>query len=101
MYSYYALAALGPEIQKHLWWKKYLTQLQLAHFVGIMLHQSQVFFNGCGYPKLLSAWIIVHALMFFILFTDFYKSTYNKQSKPDKVHVNGEEKVTRNGLKAD
>ena len=30
MYSYYALAALGPVIQKYLWWKKYLTILQLV-----------------------------------------------------------------------
>ena len=30
MYSYYGLSALGPAVQKHLWWKKYLTQMQLV-----------------------------------------------------------------------
>lgn len=30
MYSYYFLAALGPGMQKYLWWKKYLTQIQLV-----------------------------------------------------------------------
>lgn len=30
MYVYYALAALGPEMQKYLWWKKYMTKLQLV-----------------------------------------------------------------------
>jgi len=30
MYSYYFLAALGPEMQKYLWWKKYLTRLQIV-----------------------------------------------------------------------
>ena len=30
MYSYYALAALGPAYQKYLWWKKYLTTIQLV-----------------------------------------------------------------------
>jgi hypothetical protein len=30
MYSYYLLAALGPSVQKYLWWKKYLTSLQLV-----------------------------------------------------------------------
>lgn len=30
MYSYYALSALGPKIEKYLWWKKYLTILQLV-----------------------------------------------------------------------
>ena len=30
MYSYYGFAAMGPVVQKYLWWKKYLTQLQLV-----------------------------------------------------------------------
>lgn len=30
MYSYYGLAAIGPHMQKYLWWKKYLTSLQLV-----------------------------------------------------------------------
>ena len=30
MYAYYGLAAFGPHMQKYLWWKKYLTQLQLV-----------------------------------------------------------------------
>jgi elongation of very long chain fatty acids protein 7 len=30
MYSYYLLAALGPEVQKYLWWKKHITTLQMV-----------------------------------------------------------------------
>lgn len=30
MYMYYGLAALGPQMQKYLWWKHYLTSLQLV-----------------------------------------------------------------------
>lgn len=30
MYTYYGLAAIGPHMQKYLWWKKYLTKLQLV-----------------------------------------------------------------------
>ena len=30
MYSYYALAALGPRVQRYLWWKKHITHLQLV-----------------------------------------------------------------------
>jgi len=29
MYTYYFLAALGPQFQKYLWWKKYLTTFQM------------------------------------------------------------------------
>lgn len=30
MYSYYGLAAIGSHLSKYLWWKKYLTILQLV-----------------------------------------------------------------------
>ena len=30
MYAYYLLAAFGPTVQKYLWWKKYLTTLQMV-----------------------------------------------------------------------
>ncbi|CAG2118165.1 unnamed protein product, partial [Medioppia subpectinata] len=29
MYSYYLLSAFGPQIQPYLWWKRYITRLQL------------------------------------------------------------------------
>jgi hypothetical protein len=32
MYTYYGLAAMGPSIQPYLWWKKYLTKLQVSFF---------------------------------------------------------------------
>lgn len=30
MYTYYALSAMGPAYQKYLWWKKYMTTIQLV-----------------------------------------------------------------------
>ena len=30
MYTYYFLSAFGPAVRKYLWWKKYLTMLQLV-----------------------------------------------------------------------
>lgn len=30
MYAYYMAAAFGPSVQKYLWWKKYITSLQLV-----------------------------------------------------------------------
>ncbi len=30
MYTYYGLAGLGPHVQKYLWWKRYLTRIQLV-----------------------------------------------------------------------
>lgn len=31
MYLYYGLASCGPKIQKYLWWKKYLTIIQMVN----------------------------------------------------------------------
>ena len=39
MYSYYFLSALGPRVQPYLWWKKYLTALQLVQFVFCFGHR--------------------------------------------------------------
>lgn len=30
MYTYYMLAAIGPHLHKYLWWKKYITDLQMV-----------------------------------------------------------------------
>lgn len=30
MYSYYGLSAAGPRFKKYLWWKKYMTAIQLV-----------------------------------------------------------------------
>lgn len=30
MYFYYMLSAMGPQYQKFLWWKKYMTELQIV-----------------------------------------------------------------------
>lgn len=33
MYAYYLLSALGPQIQKYLWWKKYITTMQMVRII--------------------------------------------------------------------
>lgn len=30
MYFYYMVSAMGPQFQKYLWWKKYMTELQIV-----------------------------------------------------------------------
>ena len=39
MYFYYTVAAMGPKYHKYLWWKRYLTTMQIVslqtfHYVG-------------------------------------------------------------------
>ncbi|KAL1384605.1 hypothetical protein pipiens_003333 [Culex pipiens pipiens] len=76
MYTYYLFSALGPQFQKYLWWKKYLTSLQMVQFVAIMVHAFQLLFIDCNYPKAFVWWIGMHAVMFFFLFNEFYQNTY-------------------------
>ena len=38
MYGYYFLAGLGPAVRRYLWWKRYLTQLQMIQFSIILIH---------------------------------------------------------------
>ena len=30
MYFYYMLSAMGPQYQKYLWWKKWMTEIQIV-----------------------------------------------------------------------
>ncbi|CAH0407825.1 unnamed protein product [Chilo suppressalis] len=81
MYSYYMLAAMGPQMRPYLWWKKYLTTLQMVQFIGIMVHAFQLLFIECDYPRAFVWWIGMHAVMFFFLFKDFYNQSYSSKTK--------------------
>ncbi|XP_015185261.1 PREDICTED: elongation of very long chain fatty acids protein AAEL008004-like [Polistes dominula] len=80
MYSYYLLSTLGPQIQPYLWWKKYLTSLQLIQFVLVGIHGSFILFNDCNFPKFPMILLIINAFVFIYLFGSFYVETYRKKS---------------------
>lgn len=97
MYSYYFLSALGPKVQPYLWWKKYLTAIQMIQFVLVLIHAFQLFFVDCDYPKAF-VWLIgLHAIMFYFLFRGFYKETYEKKKK---AAVSKEAKLSQEYVKA-
>jgi hypothetical protein len=96
MYTYYMMAAIGPEMQKYLWWKKYLTILQMIQFIGIMTHAFQLFFsNPCNYPMAFAYWIGAHAVMFYFLFSNFYKQAYKTRKNKKIADMNGN--INQNG----
>ncbi|XP_050453499.1 elongation of very long chain fatty acids protein AAEL008004 [Cataglyphis hispanica] len=78
MYAYYMLAAMGPEYQKYLWWKKHLTTIQLVQFVVVFVHSIQALIFDCGYPKLVAGLLLLHSSIFIVLFSDFYRTAYRK-----------------------
>lgn len=81
MYFYYMISAMGPEYQKYVWWKKYLTTFQIAQFVAIFVHQFQLLFRECDYPKSFTVWIGLHGVLFLFLFSGFYKEQYIEANK--------------------
>lgn len=83
MYFYYMVSAMGPEFQKYLWWKKYLTTIQLVQFGLVFVHSAQLLWTDCGYPKLVGALLLIHSTIFFALFSHFYYRSY----KPDRKSV--------------
>ncbi|XP_046328876.2 elongation of very long chain fatty acids protein 7-like [Haliotis rufescens] len=97
MYTYYFLAALGPAFQKFLWWKKYMTSMQLTQFILVVIHSTQLLFRECDYPVLFIYWIGAYAGIFLILFADFYRKAYIKPKPKSEKFENGS--VKRNGLK--
>ena len=79
MYSYYLLSSLGPKVQPYLWWKKYLTQLQLVQFMIFGFYGVLMFLFQTGY-KPAHFWMgFIQPPIFFWLFWDFYKKTYKLQ----------------------
>lgn len=83
MYAYYAISALGPSYQKYLWWKKYLTRLQLVQFVAAMVHAGQSLYFGCDFPKWMNWALILYGGSILLLFLNFYFQAYIRPHKKD------------------
>nr|ATI22182.1 elongase 7 [Brachionus koreanus]QBO55915.1 elongation of very long chain fatty acid 9e [Brachionus koreanus] len=82
MYGYYGLAALGPSVQKYLWWKKYITQIQLIQFLSIIVHSFVNMLQlDCKYSKSFSTFYSFYTLVIAGLFVDFYFKAYKKKTK--------------------
>jgi hypothetical protein len=52
-----------------------------VQFVLVMIHAFQLLFIDCNYPKAFVWWIGLHAVMFYFLFSDFYKQAYKKKAQ--------------------
>ncbi|XP_045608804.1 very long chain fatty acid elongase 7 [Procambarus clarkii] len=91
MYSYYLLAAMGPRVRPFLWWKKYLTALQMVQFTIVFFHSFQLAFVECEVPPILMTWVGFVSIVFFVLFADFYIKAYRKRDKCKKTESNGSE----------
>lgn len=67
MYAYYFLAAFGPTFQPYLWWKRYLTRLQMFQFACVLGEERNLIFVR---KYLDQKWLKSH-----------FKSFYNKKTR--------------------
>jgi len=81
MYFYYLMSSLGPQVQKYLWWKRYITRLQLLQFVTFSLHGCLPLFSDCSYPTPAVVFILFLGVLFFGLFSNFYIQSYRQKEK--------------------
>ena len=55
----------------------------------IFIHEFQLFYkNDCDYPMGLAYFIAANAIIFFILFANFYLKAYLSKHKQNKADVN-------------
>ncbi|CAG4986872.1 unnamed protein product [Parnassius apollo] len=81
MYGYYALSAF-PDLNKYLWWKKYITLMQILQFMCIILHAAANYaYSACPPSYTLLASILLNALLFVYLFAEFYVNSYVNKNK--------------------
>jgi len=85
MYSYYLLSSLGFNI----WWKRYLTQMQMTQFFLMMCQGIGNIYTSCDkYPYAIMQLMVWYMLSFLLLFGNFYLRSYSGE----KRNVNGHTK---------
>ncbi|XP_052845727.1 elongation of very long chain fatty acids protein 4 [Drosophila gunungcola] len=85
MYSYYALSVLGPRVQKFLWWKRYLTGLQLLQFTILLLWASQMVIQSCEFGTWISLIGAAYMVPFLFMFGKFYVQKYKVSTVAKKA----------------
>ena len=118
MYSYYFLSGLGPSVQKYLWWKKYVTLLQLVsptlsmstsnydcfvtqvQFCAIFSQSFYAYYHDshdCNYPRGLLLANVIYQTTLLSLFTHFFVKTYLLRGNKDRTSSSTHSGTVTNG----
>ncbi|CAL1262952.1 unnamed protein product [Larinioides sclopetarius] len=95
MYTYYAIAALGPKYRKYLWWKKYLTTLQILQFFVMTFYMNTMFAIGCTTSKFTFIFSTSLTVLFLFWFIIYYRQIYKSGDKQQVAEKNG---IVSNGI---
>ncbi|KAI1307593.1 putative protein for very long chain fatty acid elongation [Halotydeus destructor] len=86
MYFYYALTTLGPWVKPYLWWKPWVTKLQIVQLAAMCAHCIYITLApDCHVPKILFAIGIPEAMFFVYMFIKFFINSYKIKIR---VHKN-------------
>jgi len=85
MYDYYFMAMHTPDI----WWKKYLTSMQMIQFILMNAQAIFIIATGCDeVPLRLIKLYLAYIFSLLVLFYNFYRKSYSsgaKKQKPQKT----------------
>jgi elongation of very long chain fatty acids protein 4 len=87
MYSYYFLASFGSRFRGWLWWKRYLTSMQISQFFIVFAHavysMREVAASRCRFPMWMGAANVAYMVAMIVLFSAFYARAYpERKAKP-------------------
>ncbi|XP_077295700.1 very long chain fatty acid elongase 2-like [Arctopsyche grandis] len=82
MYFYYLLACINTDYKKSVWWKKYITQIQMVQFIISTIHfMVPILDPRCTYPMLASIIFVPQNVFIFYMFAKFYVKSYIKKNQ--------------------
>ncbi|XP_038210601.1 elongation of very long chain fatty acids protein 7-like [Zerene cesonia] len=88
MYTYYLMSGLGPKFQKYLWWKKYVTKMQLIQFMLMLTYCAWTYYSPrCQYATGFTFFISSNVVIFLVLFLNFYTKSYKGRSDAKKQRI--------------
>ena len=85
MYTYYFLSACGPAVRRWLWWKKYLTLVQMAQFVFALIMGLNAIRVGCDFPLWMQYAANAYMASFLVLFGHYFHTEYFSKGKRKKT----------------
>ncbi|XP_015762273.1 PREDICTED: elongation of very long chain fatty acids protein 5-like [Acropora digitifera] len=84
MYAYYGLSAIGPQMRPYLWWKRYITRIQLIQFLILLIYMANALRMNCfgGFPEAMTVYFTAaFTFVLAFLFGNFYIQAYLKKNE--------------------
>ncbi len=94
MYTYYTMSTY-PKLKPYLWWKKYLTRLQMTQFVLVIINSMRIFVMTCNFPPTFLYLNAFVSLIFLIMFASYYLKSYGTKNNIKELNNNDYQKIIK------